>query len=177
MRKLLFILLLTPLISFAQTPIAFSGVTSVDSATKDELFVRARQWFNKTFVSAKEVLQISDKESGELSGKGLTKLTGVYKYMGTHKADFDTRFAVNVWVKDGKYKYEIKDFYAEFSGKSGYDIGLLTDAENCPAKWSMSPQRMMNEIWVSLKEQAATKAKALAFSLESAMNKKGSADW
>src|SRR5687768_10177439 len=50
--------------------VTFSEVVKIENATKDELFTRAREWFAKTFVSAQNVLQMDDRVSGKLIGKG-----------------------------------------------------------------------------------------------------------
>ena len=46
--------------------INFSEVIYVDSASKLLLFTKAREWFTKSFTSSKSVLELEDKEAGNL---------------------------------------------------------------------------------------------------------------
>src|SRR6266542_1007820 len=109
---IIFMFSLQSLISAAQndTLITYSEIVNVDSTTKDQLFQNARQWYNEIFVSSKEVLQIVDKETGELSGKGLLKSYYDYRVMGKRKYDCYYKFSIDIKVKDGKYKYTFSNF-------------------------------------------------------------------
>jgi hypothetical protein len=91
-------------------PITYTAVVYVDSTiSKEELFIRARSWFTSAFKDSKAVLEVQDKESGELIGKGnfhfsASKMSYMY-YSGR------IEFSIKVLLKDGRYKYEISDFY------------------------------------------------------------------
>jgi len=87
----------------------FSEVVKLDSTKKIELYSRAREWFVKTYNSADDVLQMDDKESGKLLGKAFNDIT-FESIMGSM---FTTRmfYTVKIYIKDGRYKYEITDIY------------------------------------------------------------------
>lgn len=51
--------------------ITYSEIIKVDSVKSQELYIRAKVWFVHSFVSAKNVIQLDDKESGKIIGKGL----------------------------------------------------------------------------------------------------------
>lgn len=173
----LLLLSLAALLFTGVEPLSYSGVKEVPSATKEQLFTRARSWFNNSFKSSKDVIQVADKESGELSGKGIVKLKATYKYLGKQQVQpVHAEFTVSVWVKDGKYKYEIKDFDTDNVLNNNYDFGLLTTADKTTVKWPMMPQRTMQEMWVSVKRDAATEAELLAASLDKAM-KSDTGNW
>src|SRR5665647_1743863 len=82
MKNLILItLLLIPCFSFAQEvqlpinpktqKIEYTDLVKVDSTlTSDELYTRARSWFATAFKSANNVIQMEDKSSGIIIGKG-----------------------------------------------------------------------------------------------------------
>lgn len=92
------------------TAIVYSDVLKVDSISKDVLFSRAREWFNKNFKDYKSVISIEDKENGELSGKGLMHFNVIWKYMGKTALPVDVEFQISIKTKDGRYKYDFSDF-------------------------------------------------------------------
>lgn len=47
----------------------YTEVIPVDSVPKDNLYVNALEWINKTFKSGKYVIQTTDKGSGMIIGK------------------------------------------------------------------------------------------------------------
>ncbi len=81
--------------------------------TKDELYIKAKQWFVKSFKSANYVLQMDDKEAGKLIGKaseiGIIKDSFGISSLG----EFKLNYTVYITVKDGKYRYEITDFNSQ----------------------------------------------------------------
>lgn len=81
--------------SFSQQ---YSKVIEVPNKTSKELYSSAREWFAKTFVSANDVLQMDDLETGKLIGKGIFLLI-----------DWTVNFNLEVIVKDGRYKYDLSN--------------------------------------------------------------------
>jgi hypothetical protein len=181
-NAILFLILILPCLAFAQkdTVISYSGVVEVPGATKEQLYTRARQWFNSTFISSKDVLQISDKETGELAGKGIMHATAVYKYMGTQRAPVEANFVCDVWVKDEKYKYELTNFDAAFDTKEGdrsLELGVLTTADETTAKFPMVGKKTMNEMFRAAKIAVEEKSQELILSLKTAMSKPSKDDF
>jgi len=83
--------------------ITFTEVVIVDSTTtKDQLFERAQDWFVKAYGSGKEVIQLADKELGKIIGKALIPFGKDMGYI---------YYTISIYVKDGKYKYVLTDFY------------------------------------------------------------------
>lgn len=72
------------------------------SVSKQDLFLRGRMWAVNIFKDAKEVLQISDKKVGQLTGKGLFYLFND-RY---HPVDF----TFNIQYKDNKYRVQFYGF-------------------------------------------------------------------
>lgn len=97
----------------ANGKIIYTEVIEMPNIAKDALYSRAYEWFAKTFNSAQNVIQMQDKEAGKIIGKGIFDdmnspgplgMAGVKGYM---------KFTISIYLKDGKYKYEITDFVHE----------------------------------------------------------------
>ena len=116
-------------IDTATGKIKFSEVVYLDSIPKATLYTKAREWFVRTFKSSKVVLELEDKEAGKLIGKGdFTAITEesmndnefikkkglVSKELREKKNKGEVgsvSFIVSIYIKDGRYKYEITDLY------------------------------------------------------------------
>ncbi len=159
--------------SFCQrdTLITFHEVEKIDSTKANELFNRARMWVNDNFKSGKDVIQINDKETGTITGKGILKLPYNYKFYGKTSGETDYNFSFKIFVKDYKYKCEFTNFenINGFIGATNSRIGILTSKIECPVQWPGWPQRAMNEIWTSTKEALEIKISQLMNSLKSTM--------
>lgn len=174
MKALLLFILFPFYVNAQDTVISYSEIVTVDSASKNDLFIKARQWVNETFKSSKDVLQINDKETGELSGKGIMPVIVHMKYLGDRTYTFEANFAINIWVKDGRYKYEFKNFNVYFPDSHDESLGILTSSEECPTKFGFNSQKKTNEIWQSAKKGTDYQAKIIIASLKVAMQKKKS---
>jgi hypothetical protein len=168
-----FLLLFPFCVNAQDTLISYSGVVMVDSVSKNELFLRGRQWFNETFKSSKDVLQINDKETGELAGKGIIFLPLHMKYLGDREYIFNEEFSANVWVKDDKYKFEFKNFNVYYPPNEV--LGTLTSAKECPQKFGLNSQKKTDELWESAKQQTDLHVRVFITSLQNAMQQKKSA--
>ena len=89
--------------------ITYSEIIYLDnSSNKQDLFLRAREWFAKTFNSSNNVIQMQDKEDGILIGKGSMEV--FLKALGMTSGGNYFNFTISMHFKDGRYKYEITDF-------------------------------------------------------------------
>lgn len=161
-----FILLLLACPAFAQS-ISFSEVIQADSVAKDELYSRANKWFVESFKDANSVLQITDKEAGQLVGKG--NIPYAPTGMGSQDVKGAINFLITVTVKEGRYKYEFQDF--THSG-SAYSFGNITIEEKPLTK---IPNYYL-KYWEDAKNQTQLRAKALIDSLNDSMSKSQN-DW
>ncbi len=122
--------------------VSYTEVIKVDSATKDQLYLAARKWFADNYKSANDVIQMDDKEAGEIIGKGLFYenlsfgvLVGAEKVAVYH--------TVKISVKDGRYKYTITGLRGNYHS-SGSRIGTTYipgnevnfDIDNTPVKFN-----------------------------------------
>ena len=97
-------------IDSSTSKITYSEVVHVDSlANKQELFSRAREWFAKAYKSSTNVIQMEDKESGKIVGKALMQV--YHKALGTEYQSGYINYTISIYIKDGRYKYEVTDFH------------------------------------------------------------------
>ena len=101
---------------FKDGKVNYSGVIQADRISKDELYKRTKRWFIDNYKSAKDVLQLDDKENGELIGKGYleTSWGATTIYVG---------HTIKIQVKDGRYKYEITDFNVKYYNAGEFASG------------------------------------------------------
>lgn len=159
--------------SFAQKDsiIKYSGIVVIEGATKEQLYQRARSWFNDAFKSSKDVIQIQDKETGEIAGKGIIKSSITVRMFGSHDYEAPFSFSMKVFVKDGKFKYDITNFdNYEFGTNRVSPLGVLTSSTECPVKWPGYSQKRMDEVWASAKQNIEPKVTSLISSLKKSMS-------
>lgn len=98
--------------------ITFSEVVQVDSLSKDEIFIRANSWIVKTFKSAKDVIQLNDKDAGKIICKTLTSAT-IGK--GFNKITMDpVFFLITIEVRPGRYRIMASEFIHQYNINLGY---------------------------------------------------------
>lgn len=95
----------------------FENVINIDGLSKDQIFVKLRSLFVEIFKDSKNVLEINDKELGQLMGKGRMKY--YHSNLIANNVNY-VNFTINIMVKDGRFKYRINnihsDYYADIKG-------------------------------------------------------------
>ena len=169
MRPAFILLLMIPLNVFSQEQLKFSQIVDVSGVDKNELFMRGREWFNEHFKSSKADLQIVDKVSGELAGKGVMDVAYSFKYLGERNCTAEVSYQMNVWVKEGKYKYEMTNFI--ILGTNGnINFGLITTSDVTTKAYIGLSQKKINEMYLSIKQGTEKKAKQLIEVLKQKMS-------
>jgi len=152
---LILILLLCSIKSIAQTDtFEFKLIDSVN-ASKQDLYLKARQFISLQFKDSKEVIQMDDKDAGKIICKGIMEPT-IKAGLGITVQSF-VNFTITIDVKDGKYRCILNDFYHDgFVDHQSSTIGgnLNNDKPDCG--WGMT-----NNNWRKVKE--ATKIDAADF--------------
>lgn len=100
--------------------IFYEQVDSAAGVGKDQLFTRAKLWMANAFESAKNVIQMDDKEAGMLVGKGYFNIHST----GIASATWPCNFTISLTAKDGRYRVQLYNFnYGEgnHSMESVYD--------------------------------------------------------
>jgi hypothetical protein len=140
--------------------IEFSDLVFVDSAlTQNELYLRAKEWMARNFKSAKDVIQMEDKEAGIIIGKGYFSLR--------EGKSCKIYFTLKIQVKNNRYKYWFSDFYHDCSPFVGYDGGPLEHEKPDCGFWMMAKREWI-EIIPNLTDQ---NVKLMIQSLKAALSK------
>lgn len=120
------------------------------SGNKDELYSRSKEWFAKTYNSAQRVIQMDDKESGKIVGKAMMQVydNGDCGYIN---------YTISISVKDGKYKYEINNFYHTGEDRYPYlpipDYGLCENMMHPEKKrFQKTFNNILNQMDTNIKE-------------------------
>jgi len=182
MKRIIIILLLAaPFSVYSQEPLSYSEVIEVSGVDKNELFIRGREWFNENFKSSKDVLQIMDKETGELAGKAYMVVDCTFKLMVVRTVPAGVYFQVNLWIKDGKYKYEISNFNVpggENFSTLMVNLGVITTSNETTKIVHGVPAKRLNETYSSIKASTEQQALLLIMNLKEKMSKSSkSTNW
>ena len=86
--------------------VSYTEVVQVPDATREQLYLRAKAWFSNAFKDSKEVIQMDDRESGTIMGKGNKTIWLETAFV---PVEVTLHFTVKVFCKEGRYKYEITD--------------------------------------------------------------------
>lgn len=141
--------------------INFEEIITVDSATKDQLYKRAKLWVINSFKNEKNVTSTEDKELGEIKGTGLFTIL----------KDQDVLFSFRVSVKDFKFKYLFYDFiYLDNNGnKTKIDLQYYYD-------YYKSGKKVGKGMMTKYLKESKDKIELLISSLELSLTKTKS-DW
>ncbi|SDI97974.1 DUF4468 domain-containing protein [Chryseobacterium jejuense] len=158
----------------------YEEVVQVDSTvSKKELYNRARSWFADNFKDEGEVMTIQDDSTGEITGNGNFRYNTNKIYMGVWCVTGTIHFKINIYLKDGRYKYVIHNLVHEgsyFDGSRPINYGLLTVNENSPNPSRGGPGK---KAWTDIKEKTNDRVQLIISGLKEAMVKKHetSNDW
>ena len=173
MKKLLVIALLIVLYkqsAFSQdypSPFKFETIDSMQG-TKSELFVKANEWVAKTFNSAKDVIQMSDKDAGKIIAKGMMESGG---RVGFVKGTFYIKYTLSIDLKDNKCRIRISDFItvgcmsnAALIDSHYFDLNYSLDNQDPPDNYSM---KTWNDIKYTCTYRSGELVKELIIALKS----------
>lgn len=156
---------------FGQDALTYTEVIQVDSISKNELYNRAKLWLATAYNSANDVLQIDDKDAGQIIGKAIIRYNPTVLF-GSGETKGSIKYTVKIFLKEGRYKYEITDFiHKPYGGQYGkYSVGLITTADQCPNPKSMA-KKWSTKIWNDCKDQIENNMRVLIAGLQHAMTK------
>ncbi len=92
-----------------------SYVRQVEGLGKGTLYDNIYQSLVDVFVSAKNILQMQDKETGILVCKGMTEGYLIFSMglMGKYVGSVPIHFTLKIQVRDGRYKIDLYDIHVE----------------------------------------------------------------
>ncbi|MDP4289554.1 MAG: DUF4468 domain-containing protein [Bacteroidota bacterium] len=88
--------------------VTYTNIIPYHGVTREEMYDRVKLWFINTYNSGKDVIQLDDKEHGEIIGKGCFRTVWNLR--------FYTAQSLNIWktiriqLKNDCLRYEITDF-------------------------------------------------------------------
>lgn len=95
----------------------YEEVVEVPGLSKDELYDKLRRFVVINYNSANNVIQLDDKDSGNIIVKGLLPYN--INWMGV--SSYNSRHTLDIKVKDGRYKYKITSYGMEqYDSTTGY---------------------------------------------------------
>jgi hypothetical protein len=141
--------------------VAYTGVVDTPGATQVQLYSRAYEWVAKNYNSAQKVIQMQDKDAGKLIVKGRTTA-----YFKGHEFGWITH-TLSIYVKDGKYKYDITDFKHD---SDAFSYGNFEQVE--PTYIPGAAKGTAKKTWDEMKRSTNTEMKATIASLQAAMTAK-----
>lgn len=143
----------------------FNEVVTMDSVPKDELFLRARQFFAEIFKNKNDIL-MEDKEAGIIIVKGSTD---IYYGPAIAVVKEHMRFTLKIQVKDGHYKYEIYDIYFKDAERVTTQVDKADKIFDKKAYYKENGKpRAVAE---SRKNQSVQKSKGIGITIREAMKK------
>ena len=75
--------------------------------TKNEIYDKSLEWMAQTLSGSREVIELKDKDSGKIIGKGITSFRGK---IGIGSTNVLCRFTLIVEAKDNKYRTTYNNF-------------------------------------------------------------------
>lgn len=155
----------------------YTEVISVDNISKNDLYISALEWMNKTYKSGKNVIQTTDKDGGMIIGKAVSQTLN-YNNMGAKIDGGYFSYTFSIYSKDNKYKYTIDNIIfnkGEMMLTPGADL-----AEDFPHNWTglLEKNKQTRREWKSFQRQADTEFKFIINSLKKHMSEsKKNSDW
>lgn len=118
MRKILYLVILLPVLAVAQKKtdsltlplkdgkLYFEKVINIEGTVKGTMFENANRWLIKTFSENKSIIQDSDKEAGNI----IAKCSTIFETKGVLGDSYPIRFLVELNLRDGKYRIIFSNF-------------------------------------------------------------------
>jgi len=187
MKKLILIITFSLVLGklFCQDLI-YTEVVEVSGKTSKELYNCAQTWFAETYNDGKSVIQVDkfEDEKGTIIGKALLKYDqGFLSASGTTRGVIN--YLIKIETKEGKYKYEIYQFYHEANRTVGNasenSFGkITTNLEYEGEIRAFYNQGWYNRVWNDIKSQISEYIEPLISELKEKMKSdacKEKSDW
>lgn len=84
--------------------IVFSEVLTIEDISKQNLYLKGKEFFVNNFKSANHVIQMDSKEDGIIIGKGFNTIHIIQNKISV---PVNLNFTIKVEFKDNRYRYEI----------------------------------------------------------------------
>jgi len=170
---LCFLVLASTIVSNGQEALTFSKVIQTDSVGKTKLFTTINEWFASTYNSAKDVIQVADKEAGLIVGNGSMNYT--YGKIAYRCYEGQVTYTIKVYVKDNRYKVELTNFNHTVNTGNAPSCSLGPVSTSEVYATSGMSKSYHNNVWGDIKEKAQQYSMQIFDSLEKKTKSKD--DW
>lgn len=136
--------------------------------TKDQVFLKSKEWLFRTYNSGKTVLQFEDKEAGKIQGKARTANVAV-KEMGVNQDLGSFTYDVTLDVKENKARITISNIMYERGSLSALKSGSAF-REAYPSTWPRIAQKAQQKRWDALKQDTEKQLQSVMASYGQALN-------
>lgn len=139
--------------------------------SKEVLYNRGYNWVVSVFKNPQKVVQIKDKEGGQIVCKGYFEYAPENDVWSRYDATKGyIHFTVKLFFKDGRYKYVFTDFIHAPKDEA-MSFGVITMEDEYPGTLSLSTKKWREWIWDDIKEQVEWKVGVIEASLLKGMQK------
>lgn len=134
---------------YSQESLTFQKDVISEGKSKSELYVILNEWFAITYTNANSVIQMQDKESGIIIGKGSMN----YSMEGMSYACYSgyIKYTIKTVANDGSISISLTSFIhsARATSSSSCTLGSITTREKYTEK-GMS-KKYHNKVWNDIK--------------------------
>ena len=111
--------------------IVYSDFLEIEQMSKAQIYEKIRLWFARSFANSNEILELEDKELGELFGK--SSMFYKSRYFGRDNTIGDIWYQIRIQVKDNGYQFTISDFehVADPNNEVARSYGFITSDDIC----------------------------------------------
>lgn len=161
----------------AQDKICYTDVVEVPGASKVILYNRALEWFTDHFNNPNVAMQLKDPEVGKIFAKtNVSYEPSKFTMGGTAGARGTIDFAIKIYFKDERFKYEITDFEHIPYENGAKSFGTLTTSDIPPFQSYMGMKKRATFLWDDLKNLATVTGNTIAQSLKDNLSKESESE-
>lgn len=146
---------------------SFQEVVEAPNISQDILYQRAIEWYNETFRDMRSVIQYQDKTTGTFYGKAYLDFPRIKGVPG----NTFIYFTVNISVKNGKYKYELNNFYHEGSIPAHHKTNLTAGGNLENGRPEKTYPKMRLKVWGRIRNYSYNDIEATIKELKDKMTK------
>jgi hypothetical protein len=144
---LLSTLLLIASLSFAQTDFQWDVIVDSLDASKSELYSKTKLFIGENWISAQEVIQSDDPESGIILIKALS-IQNLFYQMNNHRWTFP--YTVKFMMKDNNCRIIIDNVYCDGARCGAYEWPHLPVADKYPTEKGLQKTGLYEERYLEL---------------------------
>lgn len=140
--------------------IKYSAVISIENASAQDLYCRARLFIADVYKSGKDVTQLNDDAAKIVVGNGAAEI--VYQEAFGPKRTGFARYQIKIECKDNRYRYTIDGLTFKFVVNTGYD--------EWPFILPKKPGYVTKKSWYNIQESTDLQIKRVIELLKKGMN-------